>query len=201
MVTVRDLDNAAFPATSQDQQRASPGELEDGVAAGDVYLLERDDRPVAYLHLDRQVPGRIYVSGLAVHPDVQGGGLGKLLMDHFLPGIRGRLRSTAVVTVTSPRNLVMLRLLLTRGFAVRWLLRDFFGPGRDRFGCQLRTRFQPADGRMRLVPTASLDIVYALMEEQHHVVRSIITRASGPHFVMSRQQPGEFLDCVPPGSA
>jgi GNAT superfamily N-acetyltransferase len=197
--TVRDLDDAAFPALSPDQQRASPGELEDGVAAGDVYLLERDGQPVAYLHLDRQVPQRIYVSGLAVRPDLQGGGLGRMIIDHFLPVVQDRLPSTAVVTVTSPRNLVMLGLMLSRGFAARWVLRDFFGPGRDRFGCQLRTTFSLPPGRLQLVPTSSLEVVYGLMEQRQYVVRAIVERADGAHFAMSAARPGEFLDCAPPG--
>jgi GNAT superfamily N-acetyltransferase len=198
MEIVRELDNAAFPPASRDQQRADPGELEDGVAVGDVYVLERDQRPVAYLHLDRQEPGRVWVSGLAVHPDVQGGGLAKLMMDHFLRAMEPQWRSNAVATVTSPRNHVMLGLLFTTGFAARWPLRDFFGPGRDRFGCQLSTAGPPAPGSVRLVPTTALDAVYAVMDRHRHVVRALVQTESGAQFVMSPEQPGEFLECAPP---
>jgi ribosomal protein S18 acetylase RimI-like enzyme len=196
---VRELDNVAFPPSSNDQQRADPGELEDGVAVGDIYLLERDDVPVAYLHLDRQTPGRVYVSGLAVHPDVQGGGLGKLMVDHFLKEMHDQWLSTAVVTITSPRNHVMLRLMFSRGFVGRWLIRDFFGPDRHRLCCQIRSSVEPAEGPMTLASATLLDTAFALMEEHQHVVRGLVATPTGPHFLMSREQPGEFLSCVPPG--
>ena len=171
----------------------------DLVAVGDVHLLERDGEVVAYLHLDRQVPGRIYVAGLAVRPDLQGGGLGALIMDHFIGSLEPERSTTAVVTVTSARNHFMLSLLLTRGFAGRWLLRDFFGPGRHRFGCQVRTTSTPPAGPLHRAPADRLEEVYRLMEERQHVIRSLVQSDAGPQFLLSPAEPGEFLDCLPPG--
>jgi len=200
LLVVRDLDDAAFPPDSPDQQRAAPGELEDGVRAGDIWLLERDGRAAAYLHMDRQTPGRVYVSGLAVRPEFQGGGLGRLMIDHFLATMRPALPGVGVVAVTSPRNLVMLRLIASRGFAARWVLPDFFGPGRDRFCCQLRTAGAPEPSPDEVVerPVAELDDVFDLMLREGQVVRNVLRRGGRWFFTLSAPLPGEFVDCTPP---
>jgi ribosomal protein S18 acetylase RimI-like enzyme len=127
---VRQLDDLCFPPESPDKQRADPGELEEAVRVGDVRLLESGDDPMGYLHVDTTVPGRIYVSGLAVHPQAQRQGLGTIMVEECLASIGSFARSSVpIVTVTSPRNLPMLRVSFTHGFGARWVLRDFFGPG------------------------------------------------------------------------
>src|SRR5690349_4581149 len=108
---VRELDDLVFPPDSRDGQRAEPGELEDGILAGDVHVIERAGEVVAYLHTDRSRPNMIFVSGIAVRPDAQGLGLGTMMIDHFLDSLPGQIRgSVPITTITSPRNFVMLRL-------------------------------------------------------------------------------------------
>jgi len=111
---VRELDNLVFPADDRDRQRAGPGELEDGVMAGDVHVLERLGEVVAYLHTDRSRPNMIFVSGIAVRPDVQGLGLGTMMIDHFLDSLPASIRGSVPITIStvpSPRTVTSARSL------------------------------------------------------------------------------------------
>lgn len=158
---VRELDDLAFGSGGQ---RADPGELEAGVAAGDIYVLvQAEDVPVGYLHADTSRSNRIYVAGVAVHPQWQGRGLGSALIDRMLEVLGDERHLAPVVTVTSPHNVRMLKVLLQRGFSARWFLVDHFGPGIHRFGCQLLAADSPVpDPASTLwVPAAELDRVAA----------------------------------------
>jgi ribosomal protein S18 acetylase RimI-like enzyme len=195
---VRELDDLAFgPGT----QRAEPGELEAGVAAGDIHVLVRGDgRPIGYLHADASRTGRIYVAGVAVRPDWQGRGLGSALIDHMLALLGDERHLTPVVTVTSPSNVRMLKALLKRGFSARWFLDDHFGPGLHRFGCQLLTA-APADPTDSIwVPAARLGRVAELIQVQRYRVRSVDDgRASAAvRFELVPTRAADFLDADPP---
>ena len=197
---VRELDNLVFPADDRDRQRAGPGELEDGVMAGDVHVLERLGEVVAYLHTDRSRPNMIFVSGIAVRPDVQGLGLGTMMIDHFLDSLPASIRgSVPITTITSPRNLAMLRLLFARGFAGRWFLTDYFGPGRDRVGCQLRGHGTPWPAATGIqVPASALDTVMRLLAEHRHVIRSLVQTVTGPMFELVPGHGEQFPASGPP---
>jgi ribosomal protein S18 acetylase RimI-like enzyme len=134
---VRSLDDGIFPEHSEDLQRASAGELEAGVKAGDIYVLELDDRLAGYLHVDRTDPRLTYLSGFGVLPEFQNRGLGTAMAALARPILEDRADVLPMCAVTSPRNARMLRLLFSLRFAGRWMLPDYFGPGRHRFGCQL----------------------------------------------------------------
>lgn len=191
---VRELDTLAFPADSPDQQRAAPGELEDGVTAGDVHVLVRGREPIAYIHVDRARPERVYVSGIAVRPDFQGLGLGSMLIDHFLRSTPGEVRArTPIVTITSPRNLVMLRVILRRGFAGRWFLRDYFGPGRDRLCCQLRSGPAAPSASIYRVPVTATGVLRSLMDAQRLALTALANSDNGPLFELVPVCPGEFV--------
>jgi ribosomal protein S18 acetylase RimI-like enzyme len=200
IAVVRELDNEVFPAGDRDRQPAAPGELEAGVLAGDVHVLERLGEVVAYLHTDRSRPNMIFVSGIAVRPDVQGLGLGTMMIDHFLDSLPARIRAgVPITTITSPRNLAMLRLLFARGFAGRWFLKDYFGPGRDRVGCQLRgqeTPWPPAAGIQ--VPAPALDLLMRLLTEHSHVIRALVHTVTGPMFELVPGHGEQFPASGPP---
>jgi GNAT superfamily N-acetyltransferase len=193
------IDRLAFPADSPDQQRAAPGELEAGVAAGDVYVLEdAGAEVVAYVHIDRSAPDLVYVSGIAVRPDLQGRGLGSGMIDHFLASVGPGRHHVPVVTITSPRNVVMLRTLFRRHFVARWLLRDYFGPGKHRFCCQLHPtgRWDPAVPS-RWVPVADQATLFALVEGGM-AVRSLRSAGGTPEYELVPPAP-DFLPCRVPG--
>ena len=193
---VRSLDDAAFPPANRDAQRAEPGELESGVEAGDVRVLVLGGEVVAYAHVDSDTR-RIYVAGVAVRPDLQGVGLGSVLMDHLLATLGQRRAVRPVVTVTSPRNLVMLGLATSRGFAARWVLRDYFGPGRDRFGLQLTAPGSWPVLDVRDVAAADLAVVSDLMHSGY-VVREVLRHGRAALFRVVLPGAPPFLPCSPP---
>jgi GNAT superfamily N-acetyltransferase len=188
---VRDLDNRCFPPDHVDLQRADPGELESGVEAGDVQVLEQDGRPVACLHADSTVTGRIEIAGMAVLPELQGQGLVTRLVESCLflvgPGVR---RTAAIVTIISPRSLRMLQILLRHGFLVRWFLRDHFGPGRDRFGLRstsVESREAEYEGQEQLlVPVSPLDFSCRKVEREGWTVVAVARTSGVPSFVLAR---------------
>lgn len=197
---VRSLDNLCFPPDSPDLERAALGELEAAIRAQDVLVLERDGSLLAYLQADTSTPNRIYFPGLAVHPSVRRMGLGSLLVSETLSSLnRWAAPNPSVVTVTSPRNRRMLRVLFKHGFAVRWILRDFFGPDRHRFGLQLRSRHSSSSPGDRMwVPVTQVDDVFEAVERLGLVVRAEVERPGGAHFELDRPGEGEFPPGTPP---
>jgi hypothetical protein len=108
-----------------------------------------------------------------------------------------------VVAVTSPRNHSMLRLLFARGFAVRWVLPDHFGPGRHRFGCQLRTGAGWAPGsQVNWVPTAAVGTLRWLVQTRGLVIRALVPAscgaAFGPVFELAEPASGDLVPAPPP---
>jgi ribosomal protein S18 acetylase RimI-like enzyme len=190
--TVRKLDDLAFAVGGQ---AAEPGELEAGVAAGDIHVLIHAGEPVAYLHADTSRAGRIYVAGVAVHPDLQGRKLGSALVDHMLALLGDERHVTPVLTVTSPSNTRMLKALLRRGFVARWFLADYFGPGYDRFGCQLLPVPPQVDPAHRVrVPVARLDQIAELIRTGDFAVCSLVGSGATPiEFELFPVDPSAFL--------
>jgi hypothetical protein len=199
---VRWLDDVAFPLSSTDEQRAAPGELEAGIDAGEVTLLEVADEPIGYMHVDSSIDGCLYIRGMGVRPNAQWQTYGSQFSDHMLASAGADVRRRrAIITVTSPRNAAMLRILFGRGFAVRWALPDFFGPGRHRLGFQLRTTLdEPTGSRTRLVPVLSFSTIRWLVTERRHVARALIDTPTGLAFELGPMADDEFLPCPSPGS-
>ena len=174
---IQALDDLCFPSDDLDRERAVPGEIEAGVEQGRVTVVELDGVVVGFLQVDHLSDHHIYIEALGVDPATQGRGIGRVLADHFLASV---IPNTASVsTVTSPRNVRMLRLLFDRGFVVRRVMRDYFGEGKDRFYCQLRMkhRFVDPDDRY-LVPTHSLNQVYRLLDSEEYVLTDVLQSSS-----------------------
>jgi ribosomal protein S18 acetylase RimI-like enzyme len=194
-VAVRSLDDAAFPPGDLDRQRAAPGELEAGIAAGDVYVLDLTGDTVAYVHIDRGRNDLVYVSGIAVRPDLQGRGLGSWMIDSFLESAGDGRNALPIITITSPHNHAMLRTLFRRGFAVRWFLPDYFGKDRHRFCCQLRsTGFWSPSRPSQWVTASPLEPVVRLLEPGTVVIRSLVRS----RFEFIPQRADDFVSCNPP---
>jgi GNAT superfamily N-acetyltransferase len=191
---VRWLDDLCFPPDSLELEPAPPGELEQAVEAGDVRLLEHDGEPVGYLHADTSMPGRIYVSGLAVHPRLQRLGLGPLLIQECLGSLDDQVRDLVpIVTVTSPFNVRMLRVLFRRDFAVRWFVRDYFGPGRHRFGLQLRRRPpHPPAAPSAVSWSTDLDRVYDAVQRRGLLVCGVAGDRGTARYALASYREGEF---------
>jgi ribosomal protein S18 acetylase RimI-like enzyme len=193
---IRALDDAAFPARSLSLQRAAPGEIESGVRAGDVRLLVLDGRLIGYIHVDRRSDCH-EIAGVAVRPECHHRGYGTLMIDAFLRESVPTRSVTPIVAVTSPRNRRMLTILYQRGFAVRWALRDYYGPRRDRFGCQLRLPDPPQIRNEDLETVSGQQRVLQIIESRSYVIRSL-PKSVDDAYVLSPELPGEFLDCPRP---
>lgn len=196
---VRGIDDSVFPELSEDLQRAPAGELEEGVEAKDVYLFEMAERAVAYLHVDRSDPDRIYISGLGILPEIQNRGLGTALVALAQPILEDYEHKVPIYTVTSPRNTRMLRLLFGLRFAGRWVLPDYFGPGRHRIGCQLLRR---SSGLLESAETKLFrfnDIhELACLADDGWLMRSQHKGETGPLFELAVGSGDDFLTCPPP---
>jgi GNAT superfamily N-acetyltransferase len=196
---VRSIDNSVFPEQSRDLQRAPAGELEQGVEAKDVYLLELEHRAVAYLHVDRSQRGGIYLSGFGVLPELQNRGLGTAMARLAQPILEEYEHRLPIYTVTSPRNTPMLRLLFNLHFAGRWVLPDHFGPGRHRIGCQLlrRTSALPQSTTTRQVRLGDIHGLDRLVDDGW-VIRRNFKDKTGPFFELAAGGTDDFISCPPP---
>jgi ribosomal protein S18 acetylase RimI-like enzyme len=196
---VRRIDDSVFPEQSEDLQRAPVGELEEGVEAKDVLLFEMAGQAVAYLHVDRSDRGRIYLSGFGVMPEIQDRGLGTALVAKALPILEEYERKVPIYTVTSPRNARMLHILFSLRFAGRWVLPDYFGPGRHRIGCQLLRRASGLreSAETRLLRFDDIDELARLVEDGW-VIRGQQRSETGPLFELAVGSGDDFLTCRPP---
>jgi GNAT superfamily N-acetyltransferase len=194
---VRMLDDAAFPERSRRLQRAAPGEIESGVRAGDVSLLVLDGSLIiGYIHVDRRSDCH-EIAGIAVRPDYHHHGYGTVMIDAFLRESVPVMSVTPIVAVTSPSNRRMLTILYKRDFAVRWALRDYHGPRRDRFGCQLRLPGAPQIRNEDLVTVSGQRNVLQFIESTGYVVRSL-PKSGDDTYLLSPKLSREFLDCPRP---
>lgn len=182
------LDATCFPADDPDHQHASPGELETGISARGVTVAIDGTRIVGFLHVEQPSVEHAIISALGVHPDYRRSGLASRLLDAYLKSLQPyALEHMSLSTVTSPRNLPMLRILLARGFIVRNLMTNYFGTDRDRLYCQLRVRRPYVDPNDRyLVPVSALDEVASLLETQSYAITNILHTAASWLFEVSR---------------
>jgi hypothetical protein len=205
---VRAIDSAIFPPDSLELERAPAGELEAAVEAKDVYLFHLGHRPVGYLHLDRTSPLKIYISGFGVVPERQNDRLGTAMVTLTTDLLRNERDDRPIYTVTSPRNIRMLRLLFRIDFAGRWVLPDFFGPGRHRIGCQLVHPVTRADDhRARSCPDArqvvAMEDLAGLGEllEKNWLIRKVWREEDGSFFELNAPESAAVPDCPRPSSS
>lgn len=188
LAKLKALDAVCFPEDDVDRERATPGEIEAGLQHDGITVVQDGDELVAFLQVDRPSDRHVYIAALGVRPSAQGGGIGARLLDSFLRSVDPEAGLvSSISTVTSPRNLPMLGLLLSRGFVVRTVMRDYFGEDKDRFYCQLRVRHRFVDPDDRyLVPAHSLDHLYRLLSSETYALTDLLRSPSGPLFEVSR---------------
>ncbi|WP_410809124.1 GNAT family N-acetyltransferase [Micromonospora sp. 067-2] len=189
------LDALCFPPDDPAHEPAAPSEIENGVRAGHVRVVRVGTRIVGFLQYELPTAHHLYLSGLGVHPDHRRAGVGATLLDDFLAraGMVGPQPAPSISTVTSPENLAMLGLLLSRGFVVRTVVPDYFGPGRDRFYCQHKSRVEYVDADERyLIPTAASAQVTTMLAGERHVVTGLVVLPAGPAFELSRFETDDF---------
>ena len=167
-----ELDEVCFPADDTSRERAAPGEVERGIAAGRVLVAQEDGRLRAFMQWDRPSPSCLYLTALGVHPDEQSIGLGRTLLKRFLAEAT-KDEEVSITTVTGPGNLPMLRLLLSHGFVARRAMRDYFGVGKHR----LYLQFKASDDTIHpddryLIPIDNQETVFGLLGEGKYLLEN-----------------------------
>ncbi|MGC5333624.1 GNAT family N-acetyltransferase [Micromonospora sp. DT62] len=183
------LDEACFPVDDETQKPAAPGEIENAVREGRVRVVRLDGQVVGFLRRETPSMHHLYIGALGVHPDRRDQGLGAALLDDLLDigWAPERRELPSVSTVTSPQNLAMLGLLLSRGFVVRTLMPDYFGPEQDRFYCQYKSRVEYVDPDDRfIVPVKGALQWSALLASESYQITALLWLPSGPAFEISR---------------
>ncbi|MEV5838980.1 GNAT family N-acetyltransferase [Nocardia sp. NPDC052112] len=184
------LDAQCFPPNDPDHEPASESELRDGVSGGRIFVsVDDDEKIIGFIHFEQPSVSHVYISSLAVREDWRGRGIGASLLDHLMALLRrsGNGKLPSVSTMTSPENHAMLRLLFSRRFVARTIMRGYFGAGRDRIYCQhkLRVDFLDPDERY-LVPTESEEHWDRLLSDEKYVITSIVQLPTGPAFEFCR---------------
>ena len=187
LAALRQLDSLAFPPGRPDREPAHPGEIELGLERGQFTVCVIDDVVVGMLQRENLAPDHIYLVALAVHPEYQRRGIGRALVRQFVSDVEGLDLRPSVTTVTSPSNVAMISLLVAHGFVVSSAMRDYFGPGKDRVYCQLKSRrpVVPPDDRV-LVPTEATDHLFTLLAEHEYAVTDVLKSVQGTFFEVSR---------------
>ena len=187
---LRLLDRLAFPPGELDREPAHPGELEAGLERGQFTVCEIDGVVVGMLQSEHLEPDHVYLAALAVHPDHQGKHVGHELVADFVANVERMDPRPSVTTVTSPSNVAMISLLVNQGFIVRTAMRNYFGPGKDRVYCQLKTRRQVVapDDRV-LVPVEATGHVFDLLAHEEYAITDVLASVQGKLFELSRFDP------------
>lgn len=190
MPAIRLLDKLAFPPGRLDREPAHPGELERGMELGQFTVCEVDGEVVGMLQREFLGNEHVYLAALAVHPDHQGEGLGRALLESFVEECTTLSPSPSVTTVTSPYNVPMISLLTASGFVVTGAMRDYFGPGKDRVYCQLQLRRQVVDpGSRILVPVEATEHLFGLLARDEYGITAVLSSVQGTLFEVSRFDP------------
>ena len=189
LAALEELDLLCFPPDDPDRERAAEGEIEQAVASGCARILTVDGTIVASLLYEVPVEDHIYISGLGVHPDWRGHGYASLLLDDLLEreSVNTARDKRSISTVTGPGNFAMLRLLLSRGFVVRRLLTDYFGPGRDRYYCQYKIKREYVDPDERFIlPASALSHIGSMLATGRYALTALAGPPGRPVVEMSR---------------
>ncbi|MGY0230915.1 N-acetyltransferase [Longispora urticae] len=183
-----ELDRLCFPEDDLSLEPAVAGEIERAVEAGRVRVVTVESRLIALLTYEVPNPSHVFVSAIGVHPEWRRQGFGVLLLTELLERnvLHSTLESQSVSTVTSPANHAMLRMLLSNGFVVRRLLKDYFGPGRDRYYCQYKVKTEYVDPDDRFfVPMSATAHIESLLSLGRYAITGAFTLATGPMFEIS----------------
>lgn len=102
-----------------------------------VYIIRERGRAIGSVMYEMKTPGHAHISGLVVHPDFQGRGIGKIAMDKVL----GELAHVPEIDlVTHPDNERAIKLYKSLGFVSGECIENYFGDGEPRIVMTLRKK-------------------------------------------------------------
>jgi ribosomal protein S18 acetylase RimI-like enzyme len=194
LVALHELDAICFPAGDVDWEPAEPDELEEGVRKGTVLLAEdQDDGVLGYLHYAFLRPDHAYLNAVAVRPGARRRGVARLLIRNFFDIVRSVDPACSISAVAGLGNLPAAALLLSDGFVIRTLMRDYYGPGRDRLYFQVKVRIEFLDPDERfVVPLGARQHIERLLMDERYVITSLVRLPSDHAFEFSRFDREDF---------
>jgi len=193
LLALRVLNDLCFLPGAHRGELIAPGDLEHGVAAKNIRVAKKGGAMVGFLHYEKPLPDHIYINALGVHPEFRRQGVARKLLTSLLDEATETGLQRSISTVTNPTNYHMLGLLLSCGFIVRTLMKDYFGPGQDRFYCQYKVRLEYVNPDDRyIVPVQAGRHIANLLSSEEYVVTSLVMLPAGPAFEISRLEPDDF---------
>lgn len=186
------IDAECFPAELVDRQPALPDEIAAGVEAGHVVLVEDRTGILGFVQVDSPGDDHLFIVAIDVRPDAQRRGVGHKLLRQVLDSVDRD--DVTVSSVSATDNLGMLKLLLGHGFVVSAVIRDYQGPGNDRFYYQYRRRNGLSDREhVYLVPFTNAVSVYEMLDSPDYVITAMVSSTSSgmEMFEISRVEIGD----------
>ena len=120
------IDNAAFNRDF-DLKSRSVKEETDYLQNSEIYVAYEGMKIIGFIaYEDKQ--DSVEIISLAVIPEYQKKGIGKLLLNQILDGLKGR----KIHLVTHPRNTPAIILYLKLGFEIYGLKENYYGDGQPR---------------------------------------------------------------------
>ncbi len=120
------IDNAAFNRDFDLKARSVKEEV-DYLQNSEVYVAYEGAKNIGFIAYENKKDSAEIIS-LAVIPEYQKKGIGKLLLDHVLSALKNR----KIDLVTHPRNTPAIILYLKLGFEIYGLKENYYGDGQPR---------------------------------------------------------------------
>ena len=95
----------------------------------EVYLIYKNDKLAGSTEYEMKSPDHAYLSGLVIHPDFQGKGIGREAALFRLEKLKGVKR---IDLVTHPENFKIIALYQSLGFKIEKQIENYFGDGEPR---------------------------------------------------------------------
>lgn len=177
---IRALEKGSFPKGKLDLEPAHVGEIEYGVEKQQIWVEEVGADLVGFIHVEELKDRRYNLVSLAVKNDYKGRGFGRNLLAHVLALVFESEPQAEMSCVTSPRNIGMMRLLLSHQFVGTRIARDYYGKGKDRvFFRRGYSRGEYFRGSHEYIPMDSTDALIFAMENANKELVGVQSSAQG----------------------
>lgn len=104
-------------------------EVREELETNEVYMIYKDGVLVGSCEYEMKGPDHAYLSGLVIHPDYRGQGIGHAAIKFILEKLKGIKR---IDLVTHPHNSKAICIYLKQGFIIESWKDDYYGDGQPR---------------------------------------------------------------------